>query len=315
MNDKLSLYCCPKCQADLEQRNKLVFCGNSQCTNSNTPFYNIDNLLILVDFPNSVINIDTLLITKASSLVKRITKFSRITRIVKKLLNGTNKVSSNNFEFCVKLLREIKNPRILIIGGGTIGAGIETIIKNFPDGIISFDVYNSNNIDFIADAHSIPLIDESIDLVIVQAVLEHVLSPMAVVNECHRVLKNGGYVYSETPFLQHVHEGKYDFTRFTVLGHRLLFKSFNEIKSGYVGGLGQSLLWAIEYFVAGVFRSRIAGKIAKACLIWIRWVEYLIPHNWNIDGACGAFFLGKKTMSETEQNINSLLDGYKGAQK
>ena len=91
---------------------------------------------------------------------------------------------------------------------------------------------------FIADAHNIPIVNEYFDCVIIQAVLEHVLRPNQVVNEIFRVLKANGIVYSETPFLQQVHEGPYDFTRFTESGHRYLFKNFELIKSGASDGAG-----------------------------------------------------------------------------
>ena len=81
--------------------------------------------------------------------------------------------------------------------------------------LISFDVYASPATQFVGDGHSIPLADGSVDGVIVQAVLEHVLEPTIVADEIHRVLRTGGIVYADTPFLQQVHEGAYDFTRFT----------------------------------------------------------------------------------------------------
>jgi len=56
------------------------------------------------------------------------------------------------------------------------------------------------------------------DAVWIQAVLEHVLDPVRVVAEIHRVLRPGGLVYSEIPFMQEVHEGAYDFTRFRLSG-------------------------------------------------------------------------------------------------
>jgi SAM-dependent methyltransferase len=233
----------------------------------------------------------------------------------KRVLSGSNKVSSNNFETCSELLNKIETPKILIVGGGTIGAGSHDIVDNFSNGIISFDIYYSDNIDFIADAHSIPLKNETIDLVIIQAVLEHVIYPNIVVNECHRVLKVGGYIYAETPFLQHVHEGAYDFTRYTVLGHRILFEQFDEFKSGFIGGLGQSLLWSIDFFVSGVFRNRVAGKIVKGCFFWLRWIEKVIPNSWNIDGACGSYFIGQKTTNKHKIKLNNVLIQYKGAQQ
>ena len=68
---------------------------------------------------------------------------------------------------------------------------------------------------------------KEIDLVIIQAVLEHVMYPNKVVSEIYRVLKNDGLIYSETPFMQQVHEGPYDFSRFTESGHRLFLIILN----------------------------------------------------------------------------------------
>lgn len=44
------------------------------------------------------------------------------------------------------------------------------------------------------------------------------MEPWVVAEEITRVLKEGDFVYSEVPFLQAVHEGAYDFTRFTLGG-------------------------------------------------------------------------------------------------
>ena len=52
------------------------------------------------------------------------------------------------------------------------------------------------------------------------------------------MLKDDGLVYAETPFLQQVHGGPYDFTRFTHLGHRRLFRKFIELESGATAGAG-----------------------------------------------------------------------------
>ncbi len=83
--------------------------------------------------------------------------------------------------------------------------------------------------------------DESFDGVICQAVLEHVLDPYRCVEEIHRVLRPNGLVYAETPFMQQVHGGTHDFTRFTHLGHRRLFRKFAEVDSGVVCGPGMAL--------------------------------------------------------------------------
>ena len=66
---------------------------------------------------------------------------------------------------------------------------------------------SSRNTQFVADAHRVPLATESVDALVIQAVLEHVLDPWRVAAEIHRVLRPGGLVYADTPFLQQVHEG------------------------------------------------------------------------------------------------------------
>ena len=306
---------CPRCKKKLSLLEKELRCTNLSCNSSKSSFLLVNSKPVLVDYENSIIEFEHIKNTSASSVVKRNQNFFGLINIFKKVINGSNKVSKGNFKRLDELMQNFENPSILIIGGGTIGAGSESFFEKYRKNIVSFDVYNSPNVDFIADGHSIPLIDKSIDLVILQAVLEHVFGPVAVVNECLRVSKLGGYVYAETPFLQHVHEGAYDFTRFTVLGQRILFKNFDTVSMGYTSGVGQSLLWAIEYFISGLFRNRKAGKFAKVFFFWIRWLEYLIPYNWNSDGACGCYFLGQKLKHSTGKKISEYLVQYDGAQK
>src|SRR5262249_2087721 len=107
----------------------------------------------------------------------------------------------------------------------------------------------------VCDAHDIPFQNDSFDGVIIQAVLEHVVDPHRCVAEIHRVLKPSGIVYAETPFMQQVHEGRYDFTRFTHLGHRYLFKAFAEIDSGAACGPGMALAWSYNYFLLSLSSS------------------------------------------------------------
>jgi hypothetical protein len=313
MKSFTNLLLCPKCKSDIKILENNYYCSNQNCEHFKLQFPNFNNVPALVDFDNSIINYEQLVHANNSTLIIR-DKPSKFKKVIRTILNGSNTKSRNNFEICLGVLQNLDNPRILIVGGGTIGVGSESIIEKYNNEIISFDVYYSPTIDFIADAHSIPLATSCIDLVIIQAVLEHVLDPDAVVSECYRVLKKEGYIYAETPFLQHVHEGAYDFTRYTTLGHRIMFKDFTELSSGYIGGLGQSLLWSIDYFFSGLFRSRYVGKIFKILFLWIRPLEKLIPSKMNYDGACGSYFLGKKR-SLSNHKLKEFIKEYKGAQE
>ena len=106
-------------------------------------------------------------------------------------------------------------PTLLVIGGGAIGAGAEELYAAPNVRVVGRDVYASSNTQVVADGHFLPFRDGVFDGVWIQAVLEHVLDPPALVAEIHRVLKPSGLVYADTPFMQQVHEQAYDFTRFT----------------------------------------------------------------------------------------------------
>lgn len=74
---------------------------------------------------------------------------------------------------------------------------------------------NTQNIDFYATLHNIPIMNEFFDTIICNAVLEHVEDPSAVMQEFFRVLKPGGYLYVVVPFLQPEHLDPTDFQRYT----------------------------------------------------------------------------------------------------
>ncbi|GAB6282665.1 MAG: hypothetical protein STSR0008_14110 [Ignavibacterium sp.] len=71
--------------------------------------------------------------------------------------------------------------------------------------LIESDVSFATRTKIIMDAHTIPIDDSSIDGILLQAVLEHVVYPSRVIKECERVIKMGGLIYVSTSFIQQVH--------------------------------------------------------------------------------------------------------------
>lgn len=268
---------------------------------------------VLVDFDVSTIEKETLFKSQGKSIIKRSVSNSIARKFFKSIVYPINVKIKKNFEQLVKYFSTVKSPRILIIGGGTIGTGSECLYTSNTTEVISFDVYDSPEIQFIADAHQIPLESNSVDGVIIQFVLEHVLEPQKVVDEIHRVLKDDAIVYAETPFLQQVHEGAFDFTRFTESGHRYLFRKFKLLDSGVIAGAGTHLLWSIEYFMRGLFRSWKIGKIFKLGFFWLQYFDRIIPDCYNIDAAAAVYFMGRK--SGNSFPANQMYKYYKGADK
>lgn len=184
--------------------------------------------------------------------------------------------------------------RVLVVGGAEAGVGVRFLVESPFLQLISFDVYPSVHTTFIGDAHRIPMADGSVDAVWIQAVLEHVADPVRVVAEILRVLAPNGLVYAETPFLQPVHEGAFDFTRYTPSGHRLLFGAFEEVESGPLGGPAASTVLCARGVVGGLLRSHRAARIAAWTLAPLILLDRFVDVRWRRDYATGAYFLGQR---------------------
>jgi SAM-dependent methyltransferase len=268
---------------------------------------------ILIDSDASVVDVSALLKTDAASQISRKTG-GLLGRLVNRLTVRRNKTAERFVHhLAADLAAETSNrrPRLLIVGGGAVGNGIESLYADPNLDLVAFDIYKSEQCQFIADGHQIPLLDGTVDGVLIQAVLEHVLNPQRVVDEIHRVLRPGGLVYADTPFMQQVHEGPYDFTRFTESGHRYLFRRFEHRASGAVGGLGTQLHWSLLYFGRGIHRR--VGTVLWIGFFWLQLLDQLLDSKATVDGASGVFFYGQSsTRSISPQEI---VEYYSGAQR
>lgn len=229
-----------------------------------------------------------------------------------------NYTSKKNYRKLATALKDKKDCRILVIGGSIDGSGFSELRQHLPEEtvMVESDVAHGPNTNIIFDSHQVPFADELFDLVIVQAVLEHVLDPFTCVAEIHRVLKADGMIYAETPFMQQVHGGKYDFHRFTDLGHRRLFRTFEEIDRGLVAGAGSSLAWSLRYFMLSFAPNKTIDRMisygSSFLVFWLKYFDYLLNSTrGSFDSACGLFFWGKKTPGYILSD-KVLLTQYKG---
>ncbi|MDQ2732341.1 MAG: class I SAM-dependent methyltransferase [Armatimonadota bacterium] len=308
------LLSCPRCRSRLVAGVGHYACSDQQCAFARPyGFPAVGDHPVLVDFDQSVLVEEDLRSSEGATVVGR-TEWSGVGKRFRDCLFPPHAVSlRNGLRFRSLALELASRPLVLNAGGGTIGNGASAFYDQPEIDVISFDIYASSSIQFIADAHQIPLADGSVDAVWIQAVLEHVLNPWAVVSEIHRVLKKDGIVYAETPFMQQVHEGAYDFTRFTESGYRWMFRRFSRIDSGAVAGPGTQLLWTIEHISRSLSRSITVGKLMKILFFWTAYLDQLCPADFSIDGSSGNFFLGRK--AETEITPADIIQHYQGAQR
>jgi SAM-dependent methyltransferase len=299
---------CPRCRRPVTADAERYACRAADCGAS---FPVLAGHPVLVDFTQSILDEKEVAARDAGSAIRRGPATGLKSSLVR-ALTPANRVAAANAARLIALLKErTPAPTLLIVGGGSAGEGTDALYHDASLSIVAFDIYASDLTQFIADAHRVPLADGSVDGVWIQAVLEHVLDPSTVAGEIHRVLGDGGLVYAETPFLQQVHEGAFDFTRFTESGHRWLFRHFVELDSGVVLGAGSQLLWSIDHFVRGVFRSVRAGIIARMLLSWLALFDRVIPREYASDAASAVYFLGRK--ADTLITPRDMVSYYKGA--
>ncbi|HRH41704.1 MAG TPA: methyltransferase domain-containing protein [Pyrinomonadaceae bacterium] len=304
----LEIVACPSCQGDLETSPEI------RCKNCNLNFPIVEDIPVFINEKNSLFRI-TDFEQKHDTTYKTQSNWKKKLKKIIPSISLNLKAPENFRKFATRLRQENTNPRLLVIGGGVIGEGFA--VEDFADQItlIETDVAFGERTNLICDAHDLPFKNGTFDGVIAQAVLEHVLDPTRCVSEIERVLKKDGMVYAETPFMQQVHAGRFDFTRFTHLGHRRLFRAFEELESGVACGAGTALAWSYSYFLQSFFNNRTMQQIAFAfgslTGFWLKYFDYfLLEKSGSFDSASGYYFWGKKTDKILDDK--KLIADYKG---
>jgi uncharacterized protein YbaR (Trm112 family)/SAM-dependent methyltransferase len=133
------------------------------------------------------------------------------------------------------------------------------------DLLLRTDIYPGPKADFVADAHRIPMADGTVDGVLLQGVVEHVARPWDIAAEIVRILKPGGVVFCEAPFVQWYHEDPKDYYRFTEDGLKELFRGCDCVQSGVaIGPVGA---------VVGIARELLPILFDNAYVYWpLKWL-------------------------------------------
>jgi SAM-dependent methyltransferase len=292
---------CPACWHALGQTLECGGCGAKYPTVRGVP--------VLVDERESAFSVAD--VSRGAAVSHR----SRMIRRVVPSISSNLDTEEVYADLKARLLRR-PAARVLCIGSGDGGKGFEELCDPAIS-IVFTDVAVNPLIDYAVDAHRLPFDDASFDAVVAQAVLEHVADPVLCVAEIHRVLRSDGLIFAETPFMQQVHLGRYDFTRFTHLGHRRLFRMFTEVRSGQVSSTGSALAWSLTYFLASLGSSRrqrqVLYSIGRCSFFWLRYLDRWTSQNPGSWDAAGSFyFLGTRAAEPVRDR--EIVAGYRGAQ-
>jgi uncharacterized protein YbaR (Trm112 family)/SAM-dependent methyltransferase len=305
-----NLLVCPNCKSRLRKENVTYSCVEPSCS---ATYPIVDGIPVLIDDRISTFQQSAYCTARNGTTLRRTSLRKKIRAVTPRI--SANFVARKNFaEFGRLLFEQSERPRVLVVGGAEVGAGLRELLENRQIEFIETDVAIGSRTGLICDASYLPFANESVDGVIVQAVLEYVPDPALCVGEVHRVLKASGIVYSEIPFMQDVH-GTYDFTRLTLLGHRRLFRRFSEISSGACAGPSTALAWSIQHFVLSLASPRLRDpiKLLMGCtLFWLKYFDRVLAQRpAGLDAATGTYMLARK--SQTVLGDRELIAGYRGA--
>lgn len=306
---------CPACRGRLS-----LAPDSATCAACSAKFPVVRGVPVLVDESKSVFKIADCVATDGAR-ERPPTWKDKVRGTLQKVIGSTGENLSGREKLGLlagRLREESKAPRVLILGGASIGVGAEALVLDPAFTVVESDIVFGPRTNLVCDAHEIPFEDGTFDAVVAQAVLEYVIDPFRVVDEIHRVLRPRGFVYAESPFMQQVHGGAYDFFRFTHVGHRRLFRRFEEVDSGVTCGSGMALRWSYRYFLRNLTHYKplraAADMFAVATSRWIsRFDRELKDTPAMYDAASAFYFLGRR--SETAISDQEILASYRGAWK
>lgn len=156
--------------------------------------------------------------------------------------------------------------------GGTIlniGSG-ET---SYGPNVVNMDIGPFPNVDLVGVAERLPVADGSCDGAILIAVLEHVRDADRTLTEARRVLRPGGELFVDVPFIQGFHASPHDYRRYTQPGlieavERL---GFEVQASGVSVGPASGATWVASEFLALLLsgRSGRAYRLLRPIAGWL----------------------------------------------
>lgn len=184
-----------------------------------------------------------------------------------------------------------------------LGSGVGQFDKYVNDDLkfINMDIQEHKDISLLGDAHFLPFKDGALDAVYSNAVLEHVEKPWIVARELYRVLKPGGKIFINVPFLNVIHD-VHDYFRFTDKGLESLFSDFEKIEVGVSAGpssfVGPFLIEYFSNFLPGNI-LKILFRLFMTLIIWpIKYLDLPIKNSNRLRITADAFYyIGQKPLT------------------
>lgn len=170
-------------------------------------------------------------------------------------------------------LREMKGV-ILDIGAGG---------RQIAPEVLGIDFIIFPNTAVVADIHHLPFAGDTIDGIFCTGVLEHVEDPHRSLEEMSKILRVGGQIHIEVPFIQPFHQDPVDYWRWTLDGLRLFVRKHGiaEVRSGAHLGPTSAMNALIIAYSQSWVRNKYIRKGIDLVLSWVLWplkyIDAVVP--------------------------------------
>jgi SAM-dependent methyltransferase len=180
-----------------------------------------------------------------------------------------------------------------------IGLQIGSGSTRLHPAVLNVDLSYNPHLDCCARAESLPFKDECFSVEVSQELLEHVQGLTSAVREMYRVLRKGGRLYCQVPFIIGYHPGPNDFWRFTREGIREIFEQAGFLFEEMGITVGPCVGWyriTVEFtaVLAGALTEKFYGpvKAVMALLLYpIKLLDPLLLRTKQADRIAGGYYV------------------------
>lgn len=177
----------------------------------------------------------------------------------------------------MRVIKNFRAPNFIekygIDGKRILNAGSASV--RYGENCVNVDIKDGPGVDVVCDIHDIPDSLGMFDVVICNAVLQYCRNPQTVIDEFYRVLRTGGYLYLDVPWVQPACQDPSDLYRFSDRGLRHLLSRFEIVE------LGPSIRPGSSFYMLGAYIADSMTKNARVNLL-LRAVAgvVLFPFKW-----------------------------------
>jgi len=173
----------------------------------------------------------------------------------------------------------VRDNDLLLSGARILNAGSST--TRFGQNCINVDIQEKDNVDLVADLHCLPDNIGTFDAVICNAVLQYCRSPATVIDQFAKVLKPGGLLFIEAPWVQPYCDDTADLFRFSEQGLLALLEDFEIVSSGPSITPGSALVMQGSYMAGSMSKNKYLAfaltKITETVLYPVHWINTTRP--------------------------------------